>query len=424
MADIYLAQADAGLGGSRLVVIKEVLPALAHSADFSEMLVSEAKLAARLDHANIAKVEDLGREGGSLYIAMEYVEGLDLREMLRRCARGKIALPLEFSLWIVIEALRGLSFAHRARGDRGERLGIVHRDVSPSNVLLSFEGEVKLCDFGIARANPLATPLPDDAIVGKAGYMSPEQARGDVADERSDVFAAGIILWELCAGHRLYKAREGESLLDVARAAAIPPLVERGVEREAELHAIVRRALDPDREQRYPTAAAMLHDLEEHAAAARMMASPIRFGEWLMEHFGGEVVTARRARERVMQALSRGPAAVIQPIAAPTLPDYEMTPSAFPVQLRADPKGEEATPPARAAKRKSKRSKRAPKRLARPDEATAMVKAVVAEAVRIKAAREEETAAPRIGTLEARVFLGAIALAVAAFAGIWLALGK
>ena len=345
MADIFLAQADAGLGGSRLVVIKEVLPKLAHSAGFAEMLVSEAKLAARLSHANVVKVEDLGRAGGALYIAMEYVEGLDLRELLRRCARSKIALPVEFSLRIVIEALRGLSYAHRARDDEGRRLGIVHRDVSPSNVLLSFEGEIKLCDFGIARANTVAEELPEDAsILGKAGYMSPEQAWGEPLDARADVFAAGIILWELLAGRRLYKAGEGEKLIDLARLAAVPALPPRDLPREAELYAIVARALSEDREERYPTAAAMLQDLEDYAAAARMVASQIRFGEWLMVEFGQEVVLDRRARERVMRALSRGPAAVIEPLAPSGLPDYDATPSAFPVALRADREVEPAAP--------------------------------------------------------------------------------
>jgi eukaryotic-like serine/threonine-protein kinase len=296
MADIYLAQADTGLGGTRLVVIKEVLTKLAHSDEFADMLVSEAKLAARLSHANVVKVEDLGRANGALYIAMEYVEGLDLREMLRRCAKTRVALPVEFSLRIVIEALRGLSFAHRAKDDEGKPLGIVHRDVSPSNVLLSFEGEVKVCDFGIARATPLAEELPEDAILGKAGYMSPEQALGEALDARADVFAVGIILWELLAGRRLYKAGEGERLLDVARAAAIPPLPSRELPREEELHAIVARALSVDRAERYPSAAAMLTDLEEYAAAARMIASPIRFGDWLMDQFGQEVVLDRRAR--------------------------------------------------------------------------------------------------------------------------------
>src|SRR6185436_12781180 len=147
-----------------------------------------------------------GREGSTLYIAMEYGEGLDLRELLRRCARQKVALPIEFSLRIVIEALKGLSYAHRARGESGLWLRIVHRHVSPANVLLSFEGEVKLCDFGIARANPLATRFSEETIAGKAGYMSPEQARGDALDARSDIFSVGIILWELLAGRRLYKA--------------------------------------------------------------------------------------------------------------------------------------------------------------------------------------------------------------------------
>ncbi len=336
MADIYLAQVSTELGASRLVVIKEVLPALAWSAEFAEMLVSEAKLASALSHANVVKVEDLGRQDGALFIAMEYVEGIDLRELLRGCAKRKLALPVEFSLRIVIEALKGLDYAHRARGENGARLGLVHRDVSPSNVLLSFEGEVKLCDFGIARANPLAADLPEDAIVGKAGYMSPEHARGDALDARADVFAAGIILWELLAGRRLYKPREGERLLDSARRAEVPTLEERGLPEEAELHAIVARALRTDRADRYATAAAMLSDLEEYAARARMMASSIRFGEWLLENFGRELVRTRRARTLVLEALSRGPAAVISPIYDGSA-DNDVTPTSFPVTMHADP---------------------------------------------------------------------------------------
>ena len=360
MADIYLAQADTGFGdATRLVVIKEVLPQFAASTEFAEMLVSEAKLAALLSHANVVKVEDLGRADGRLFIAMEYVEGLDLRELLRRCARSKVALPVEFSLRIVIEALRGLSFAHRAKDHAGRHLGIVHRDVSPSNVLLSFEGEIKMCDFGIARANALADELPEEAILGKAGYMSPEQARGEALDPRADVFAVGIILWELLGGRRLYKAGEGERLLDVARAAVIPDLPSHDLPRESELYAIVARALHVNREARYPTAAAMLRDLEEYEASARMVASQIRFGEWLMDQWGQEVVRDRRARERVMRALARGPAAVIRPLprnpqpavipaADSYLPDYDATPSAFPVALRADTPAVPAAAPAPA----------------------------------------------------------------------------
>jgi serine/threonine-protein kinase len=341
MADIYLARAESGLGASRLVVIKEVLPELADLPRFAEMLASEAKLASQLNHANIVTIEHLGREEATLYIAMEYVEGLDLREVLRRCAKAKIPLPVEFSLRIVAEALRGLDYAHRKRGEDGKRLGVVHRDVSPSNVLLSFDGEVKLCDFGIARANALVEALPEEAIQGKAGYMSPEHARGDHVDARSDVFAVGIILWELLAGRRLYKIKEGERLLDLAREANIPDLPLRDLPNEAHLHAIVRRALETNADKRYPGASSMLCDLEEYAAQNRMIASPIRFGEWLVEHFGRDVVDVRRARERVVRALALGPAATLLPISkgGSDLPPREeiedCTPSTFLVVERA-----------------------------------------------------------------------------------------
>ncbi|MEJ7733110.1 MAG: serine/threonine-protein kinase, partial [Polyangiaceae bacterium] len=199
--------------------------------------------------------------------------------------------------------------------DDGTRLGIVHRDVSPSNVLISFEGEIKLCDFGIARANDVVSALSEEeTIQGKAGYMSPEHARGETIDGRADVFAAGIILWELLCGRRLYKAQDGEALLDVARRAEVPPLPLRDLVEEATLHGIVSRALAPERDERYPSAGAMLRDLELWAGRAQMRASPLRFGAWLMDHFGADMVAARRSRERALRALELGPALMIAPI--------------------------------------------------------------------------------------------------------------
>jgi serine/threonine-protein kinase len=337
MANIYLARARTELGAHRLCVIKEVLPELADDGRFAEMLAAEARLASRLNHANVAKVEDLGREDGTLYIAMEYVEGFDLRELLRRAATQKVAFPIAFSLLVVTEVLRGLDYAHRLRDDEGKPLGIVHRDVSPSNVLVSLEGEVKLCDFGIARAN--ATLLDEDATIqGKAGYMSPEQARGEALDARSDVFAAGIILWELLAGRRLYKAPPGEALLAMARNAEVPPLPRRDLPDEEALAAIVARALAPSREDRYPTAGAMLRDLERWAAGARMMPSPLRFGAWLTEQFGKELLTDRRSRQRAIEALERGPAAILTPL----------TPEAAPASVK---RSNTPTPPPAATQR-------------------------------------------------------------------------
>jgi serine/threonine-protein kinase len=309
MADIFLARAQTDLGVSRLAVVKQVLPHLAQSREFSDLLITEAKLAARLDHANIVQVQDLGRADGFLYIAMQYVEGFDLNDLLRRCTRTKTALPVQYALLVVIEALRALDYAHRKTSDDGKPLGIVHRDVSPSNLLISFEGEVKLCDFGIAHANDVvpSEAYSEDVIKGKAGYMSPEQAKGEPLDARADVFAIGIVLWELLAGRRLYKAGpDMPSLLDQARASRIPELPSRGLPNEERLHAMCKRALATVRDQRYPSAQAMLLDLEHYVADSKLMASPIRFGEWLIDRFGDELIHQRRERERAVQLLEAG----------------------------------------------------------------------------------------------------------------------
>jgi len=309
MADIFLARAETDLGVSRLAVVKQILPHLADSREFSDLLITEAKLAARLDHANIVQVHDLGRCDGFLYIAMQYVEGFDLNELLRRCTRTKTALPVQYALLVVIEALRALDYAHRKTSDDGEPLVIVHRDVSPSNLLISFEGEVKLCDFGIAHANDAVTrdSYSDEVVKGKAGYMSPEQARGDPLDARSDVFAIGIVLWELLSGRRLYKVGSGgPSLLEQAKTAEIPELSSRALPLEAMLFGITRKALAFDRDARYASARAMLSDLDLYVAESKLIASPIRFGEWLIERFGDDLILQRRERERAVQVLELG----------------------------------------------------------------------------------------------------------------------
>jgi eukaryotic-like serine/threonine-protein kinase len=347
MAEIFLARAKTTeAGGARLVVVKQILPELSANTKFADALVQEAKLAARLSHANVAQVHDLGRESGRLFITMEYVEGLDLNELLRRCARAKVPLPIEFALLVVMEVLRGLDYAHRRADDNGTPLGVVHRDVSPSNVLVSVEGEVKLCDFGIARANDSTDALSPDAIQGKAGYMSPEHARGEPLDGRADVFAAGVILWELLSGRRMYKAdkEKGESLLAIARRAEIPALPTRELPFEDDLHAIVKKALAVDRSARYPSAAAMLEDLQRYVARARLVASPIRLGDWLTEHFGNELVTQRRARERPVKALEAGPVAAVTPVTpapGPIRPVSLWPPAAAPVEA---PQKEELAP--------------------------------------------------------------------------------
>ncbi|MCB9588979.1 MAG: serine/threonine protein kinase [Polyangiaceae bacterium] len=300
MARIYLAKSSTGLGGERRVVVKQILPLLSDSSEFSRLFIDEAKLSAKLTHGSIAQVIDLGREEGSLYIAMEYVEGFDLRELLRACSKKQIPLPVEFALLIISETLKALDYAHRKRDENGKKLGIVHRDVSPSNVLISFEGEIKLCDFGIARAMGSGEDVPEEAIQGKAGYMSPEAANGEALDGRADVFAAGIMLWELLAGRRLYRSPKGSpgpSLVQ-AQEALIPELPSRGYPNEERLHGIAMKLLSKDREARYGSAHDALRELEDYVAENSLVASPLRFGEWLMEHFGAEILERRQHNEQ------------------------------------------------------------------------------------------------------------------------------
>jgi serine/threonine protein kinase len=331
MAEIFLASTHNELGGGRRIVIKEVLPELSDDTAFAQMLVREAKLAAKLSHRNIVQVFDLGRESGRLYIAMEYIEGYDLNMLLRQLSKRRLPLPLDFALLIVREMLQALDYAHRAEDEHGTPLGIVHRDVSPSNVLISFEGEVNLCDFGIARAMDMdvrrragETPVNDRdesrirrvRAAGKAAYMAPEHARGGDIDSRADLFAAGIVLWELCAGRRLYRGSDAE-MLEMACAGDVPRLPERGLPEQQRLQAILDRALSVDPASRFQSAAQMLEALDHYALQTGLMASQLRFGAFLTDYFAEEIVALRRARERAAQAPPVAADPVAQPHAEP-----------------------------------------------------------------------------------------------------------
>ncbi len=322
MADIYLARADTSLGGSRLCVVKQILPHLGTDVTFEKLLIAEAKLAGQLTHANIVQVFDLGREGDRLYLGMEYVEGFDLNQLLGALSRSRVALPAEFAVFIVRETLRALDYAHRLKDASGHLVGLVHRDVSPSNVLISFEGEVKLCDFGIARAFSAreemqhSMPPMTPKVLGKSAYMAPEHARGEPIDARADVFAAGILLWELSAGRRLYKGTEDE-MLALARLAKVPPLPERGLPEQPKLQAVLDKALARFRDDRYQTAAEFLRALEDYAIGTKLMASQLRFGAFLTDHFAGQILELRRERERAARAL---PSMVPPPPALPVMP--------------------------------------------------------------------------------------------------------
>ncbi len=261
MAEVWKARARGPAGFEKLVVIKRVLPSLTAKPGFAELLVREAKISARLSHPNIAQVFELGEEGGAHYIAMEYVHGKDLGQAMTVRTTGIEGLSVPLRVWIVSVVAKALEHAHTRRGDDGRPLQIVHRDVSPQNVLLSYDGAVKVADFGIARADEQGLGRGEDPkmLRGKYAYMSPEQARGEALDRRSDVFGVGVVLFELLAGQRLFRGKTSQETLALVRRAHVPPLGPVGI--DPSLHPILLRALAADREQRTPSAGALAKEL-------------------------------------------------------------------------------------------------------------------------------------------------------------------
>ncbi|MDB4939126.1 MAG: Serine/threonine protein kinase [Labilithrix sp.] len=252
MAEVFLAKKRGAEGTFKVVVVKRILPAFTTSRRFRSMFIDEAQLATRLNHPNVVQVYEFSNEGDEGHIlAMEYVEGCDLGHLMSAAkAKGRL-IPAWASAWIVAEAAKGLHYAHEKRDEGGAPLDIVHRDVSPQNVLLSFEGVVKIADFGIASAR--LTDDEEGVLKGKFGYMSPEQARGEKVDRRGDLYALGVIFWECLTGRPLHGGLGGEALLDIVRSGKIEPPSTYVRDIPEELETIVLKLLSPKPEDRYPT---------------------------------------------------------------------------------------------------------------------------------------------------------------------------
>ena len=259
MAEIFRATAFGVEGFTKEICIKRILPTLTADDIFIRMFVSEAKIAVTLHHANIVQVFDLGRIGEHYFIAMELVRGRDLLEIINRCRSNRRRMPVPVALYILAQVCKGLEYAHRVKQE-SRPIGIIHRDVSPSNILVSWEGDVKVADFGIAKAAHKDEKTATGTLKGKYGYMSPEQVCGDPVDHRSDIFAAGILLYESLVAKRLFK---GETDLDTlekvrsARVSALPSAENKKV--TPEVDRIVMKALALDPADRYQTAGE-LHD--------------------------------------------------------------------------------------------------------------------------------------------------------------------
>lgn len=262
MAEVWKARKSGEEGFQKIVAIKKILPHLSDNQEFIEMFIDEAKLAAQLNHNNIIHIYDLGKIGSSYYIAMEYVDGYDLKTIIKRGQEKDHPLGVELSLFIASRLASALDYAHRKRDFNQVEMGLVHRDVSPQNVLISQDGDVKLCDFGIAKAATKASHTQIGALKGKLQYMSPEQASGKPIDRRSDIFAVAAVLFEMLTGRKLFSGDSEMSILEQVREARVTPPSQWNDEVTPEIDAIVAKGLQKDPERRYQTAGDMAKDIE------------------------------------------------------------------------------------------------------------------------------------------------------------------
>jgi serine/threonine protein kinase len=282
MAEVFKAKRAGVAGFEKVVAVKRILPHLSYNKEFVEMFIDEAKMVAGLQHPNIVQIFDLGRIGSSYYIAMEYVHGADLRSILRRLKERSLRMPTDLAVYVVSKVAAGLDYAHQNKDGEGRPTKIVHRDVSPQNILISFDGEVKLTDFGIAKAATKASTTEKGALRGKLMYMSPEQAWGKPIDHRSDVFALGIVLYELITDQRPFLGSSDMSLLDKVRKGSVTPPSSLHPETPARLEKLVMKALEKEPLDRQRDAGAMHLELEallqepEQPVSARDLARFVR----------------------------------------------------------------------------------------------------------------------------------------------------
>ena len=296
MASVHLARAARIGGFEKLVVIKRILPNVAKDQHFIEMFLDEARIASTLEHANVVQVFDVGSIDGDVFLAMEFLHGHDLRSIVRTV--GAKPLPLDPTLAIMIGVCAGLHYAHERRGPKGQLLHVVHRDVSPSNVVVTYDGSVKVIDFGIAKATNRVGETTDGAIKGKPGYMSPEQVLGEPLDRRSDVFGVGIMLYELTTGTRLFGPTDAESLglRAIVEAVVISPSA-RIPGYPVELENIVLKALAKEPQNRFATALELQRALEAFALALRSDISPSRLASFMSETFQKELEAWQAAEQ-------------------------------------------------------------------------------------------------------------------------------
>lgn len=302
MASVWVARERAPVSGKqRLVAVKAMLPELAKHSDFRAMFLEEGQIVRSIDHPHVVKVHEVSEDRGILYMAMDWIEGDSLRTVIKE-ARRRRAIPAEIAVKIIADAAAGLHAAHEIKGWDGELRNIVHCDVSPHNILVGLDGRAKLVDFGVANATAHSDLGAEDRIKGKFGYMSPEQARAEPLDRRSDVFALGIVLFELVTGERLFRGENAAHSLELVKKSKIPNPAELNPKLSPQLVAVVQKSLERDLSRRFQTARQMSEALERYLVEDRVMVSFASVGQLVRRVLGSRIETQRQALREALTA--------------------------------------------------------------------------------------------------------------------------
>ncbi|HEX8438703.1 serine/threonine-protein kinase, partial [Archangium sp.] len=343
MAEVWRGKMFGAGGFERLVAIKRILPNIAEDDEFISMFIDEAKISVQLNHANVAQIYELGQISNSYFIAMEYIPGKDMRAIFDRCRKKGEPAPVPLVAFMVSKMCEGLDYAHRKKDNMGRDLNIVHRDISPQNILISFEGEVKVIDFGIAKAAGKATKTQAGILKGKFGYMSPEQIRGLPLDRRSDIFAIGVCLYEMLTGERLFVGDSDFSVLEKVRKAEVAPPSTYNKRIPEALEKIVLKALARDVDERYQYANELGDDLQRFLLTSESIFSRKDLMQYMKSTFAEDVEREKlrlqeyadiRPPEGMMAAIEMGFSGASS---APQVPSSPPVPSLPPVEAPPPP---------------------------------------------------------------------------------------
>ncbi|ATB27902.1 serine/threonine-protein kinase [Melittangium boletus] len=347
MAEVWRGKMFGAGGFERLVAIKRILPNIAEDDEFISMFIDEAKISVQLNHANVAKIEELGQIANNYFIAMEYIPGKDMRAIFDRGRKKSEPAPVPLVAYMVSKMCEGLDYAHRKKDGMGRDLNIVHRDISPQNVLISFEGEVKVIDFGIAKAAGKATKTQAGILKGKFGYMSPEQIRGLPLDRRSDIFAIGVCLYEMLTGERLFVGDSDFSVLEKVRKAEVAPPSTYNRRIPEALEKIVLKALARDVDERYQYANELGDDLQRFLITSDSIFSRKDLMQYMKSTFAEDV---EREKQRLQEYADIKPPEGMLAAIEMGFGSNPISPHSTP-QLSSPPQVEPAAPPPAGVRR-------------------------------------------------------------------------